>query len=228
MQKKKVIAVIPARNEQEHIRDVLRETKKHVDKVIVVDDASSDKTGEIAKQGGALVLRHIVNLGAGGALKTGCDAALLLGADIIVILDADDQHDPREIPGLIDPILKGEADIVFGERQFNKNMPLEKRIGNKFFYLTSKYLFGTNIKDTLCGFRALTSEAYKKIRWDSRDYSVMSEILVNVKQNNLKYISKPIKTIYHNKYKGTSLIDGLKIFIKLIILKFRGKNGVCN
>ena len=225
MQKKKVIAVIPARNEQEHIRDVLKETKKYVDKVIVVDD-STDKTREIAKQEGAIVLRHIVNLGYGGALKTGCDAALLLGANIIVILDADGQHDPKKIPNLLEPILKGKADIVFGQREINENMPFEKRFGNKFLQILSKSLFGIKLKDTLCGFRAFTLEAYKKIRWESSDYSVALEMLINTKNQKLRYISTMVPTIDNDPYKGVAIFDGLKMTMKIINLKFRGKNGI--
>src|SRR3989344_4225229 len=139
---KKVIAVIPAYNESKYIFNVVKEAKKHVDQVIVVDDASSDNTGLLAKKAGALVLRHIVNLGLGGTLKTGCDAAILLGAKRIVTLDGDGQHDSSEIPKLVETMEKNNADAVFGERAFNKNMPIIKKIGNYFFLFYSKYLFG--------------------------------------------------------------------------------------
>jgi len=226
MKKSKVIAVIPARNEQEHISDVLRETKKHVDKVIVVDDASFDKTGEIAKQEGALVLRHIVNLGYGGALKTGCDAALLLGADIVVILDADGQHDPKKIPSFVNTLTKNNLDVVFGQRELSKGMPLEKRFGNKFFQILSKYLFEIKLKDALCGFRAFTSDAYKKIRWNYSDYAMTFEMAVGTNNSKLKYAGIKIPTIDNNAYKGMTIIDGIKIMSKILKLKFRGKNGI--
>ena len=104
----KLFAVIPAHNESAHIKNVVMGTKKYVSKVIVVDDASKDDTFEIASKAGATVLRHIVNLGLGGTLKTGCDAAILLGADAIVTLDGDGQHDPSEIPKLLDAMKRNK------------------------------------------------------------------------------------------------------------------------
>src|SRR3989338_7013296 len=161
---KKVIAVIPAYNESKYIFNVVKEAKKHVDQVIVVDDASSDNTGLLAKKAGALVLRHPINLGLGGTLKTGCDAAILLNANIIVTLDGDGQHDL-------------------------------KKIGNRLFHRFSKHIFGIKVRDTQTGFRAFTSEAYKKMRWKSSDYAVASEMLINAEKHNLKYAPFKIETI---------------------------------
>ena len=103
---KKVIAVIPAYNESKYIGDVVRETRKYVDEVIVVDDASKDNTGEIARRMGAVVLRHCINLHKGATLKTGCEAAIGLGAKIILTLDGDGQHNPDEIPQLLEKLDK--------------------------------------------------------------------------------------------------------------------------
>lgn len=220
----KIIAVIPAFNEEKTIREVVRETKKHVDEVIVVDDASSDNTGKEAEKEGARVLRHVVNLGLGGTLKTGCEAALLLNANIIITLDADGQHDPSEIPKLVNKLTNTNLDIVFGERAFSKKMPFMKKLGNKFFNKFSKRLFNIRIKDTQTGFRAFTSEAYKKIKWSSRDYGVASEILINAEKYKINYAGKKVKTIYNDNYKGTTPIDGLKIANKMINLKINGRN----
>lgn len=216
-----LFAVIPARNEEDHLEDVIRETMRYVEKVIVVDDASRDRTGEIAEKAGALVLRHIVNLGLGGSLKTGCDAASLLGAKAIVTLDGDGQHDPSEIPKLVKTMKKNNADAVFGERRFNKNMPLMKKVGNHFFHLYSKLFFGIKVKDTQTGFRLFTAEAYKKIRWTSRDYAVASEMLINAENSGVKYVPQEVRTIYHDDYKGTTILDGLKIANKMLRIKFR-------
>jgi glycosyltransferase involved in cell wall biosynthesis len=218
--KEKIIAVIPAHNEEKYIGDVVKKTKKYVSKVIVVDDASTDKTGEIAKKEGAIVLRHIVNLGLGGSLKTGCEAACELNTDIIVTIDGDGQHDPDEIPKLISVIKEKKVDAVFGERPFNKKMPFVKKIGNQLFYLISKYLFKIKVKDTQTGYRIFTSNCYRKIKWDSNDYAVASEILINCEKNKLKYISCEVKTIYYENQKGTTILDGIKILIKMLKFKF--------
>lgn len=222
--KQKVIAVIPAYNEEKHIYSVVREARKHVSQVIVVDDASSDNTFSLAKKAGALVLKHPINLGLGGSLKTGCDAALLHNAEIIITLDGDGQHNPKEIPKLFKFLTTNRLDAVFGERPFSKNMPFVKKIGNKLFHRFSKHIFGIKVKDTQTGFRAFTTEAYKKIRWKSSDYAVASEMLINAEKNNLKYAPFKIETIYHDDYKGTTILDGLKIAGKMINLKINGEN----
>lgn len=218
---KRVIAVIPAYNEGEYIGMVVGLTKKYVDEIIVVDDGSVDKTAVIAYENGAIVLRHAVNLGLGSALKTGCDGAYLLGADIIITLDGDGQHDPEDIPVLLDKLLKEDLDIVFGERNFNGDMPFVKKIGNKFFSIFFKYIFQSKLKDTQSGFRVFKRETYKKIRWESFDYAVASEILINTQKNNLKYSPQNIKTIYHENHKGTTFIDGLKITNKIAGMRFK-------
>jgi len=219
-QKEKIIAVIPAHNEEKYIKEVVEETKKYVDEVIVVDDASKDNTGSIARNAGAIVLRHEVNLGLGATLKTGCDAALILDTNLIITLDGDGQHDPKDIPNLLKRLKEEKADIVFGEREFNEDMPLVKKTGNKFFHEFSKDVFGIKIRDTQTGFRIFSSEAYKKIRWKSRDYAVASEILINAEERKLKYTSERIRTIYYENQKGTTIVDGIKIANKMLDLKF--------
>ncbi len=218
--KQKIIAVIPAHNEEKYIQKVVEETKKYADEVIVVDDASKDNTGNIARNAGAVVLRHEVNLGLGATLKTGCDAALILDADLIITLDGDGQHDPKDIPDLLKKLKETNSDIIFGEREFNENMPVVKKTGNKFFHEFSKDIFGIKIRDTQTGFRIFSSDAYKKIRWKSSDYAVASEILINTEENKLKYTSEKIKTIYYENQKGTTIIDGIKIANKMLDLKF--------
>jgi glycosyltransferase involved in cell wall biosynthesis len=217
---KKVIAVIPARNEEKYISEVIKETKKYVNHVIVVNDASTDKTAKIAKEAGAIVLSHVFNLGLGGSLKTGCDAAIKLRADIIITLDGDGQHDPSEIPKLLKKQEDTGADAIFGERPFNKKMPFTKKLGNKFFQVFSKKIFGIKVRDTQTGFRLFTNKAYKLIRWKSSDYAVASEMLINAEKHKLKYFPQEIKTIYHENEKGTTVLDGINIANKMLKLKF--------
>ena len=132
----RVIAIIPAFNEEKTIGDVVSKTMRYTDEVIVIDDGSEDKTAEIAFRNGAKVYCHPINRGSGGAVGTGIRAALLNEADVIVTLDADEQHDPAEIPKLIEPIIKGEADAVIGSRfLIRQPMPLFRKIGVSFFNL---------------------------------------------------------------------------------------------
>ena len=222
MKKGKIWAVIPAYNEEKSIGKIINETRKYVGKVIVVDDGSKDKTAAIARKSNTVVLSHIVNLGKGAALKTGCDFAVKNRAEIIVALDADAQHEPKEIPRFLE-IIKNN-DIIFGYRKLNKKMPLVLKFGNWFIGKTIKLLYGVNVKDSQCGYRAFTKDAYKKIRWSALDYSMESEMIAKAGRHNLRHGEVPIQTIYSDKYKGTTIIDGVKIVMNMLLWRFI-KNG---
>ena len=210
-----VFAVIPAHNEEKHIGDVVRQAKKYVDNAVVVDDGSRDGTVEEAKKSGAIVLKHVVNLGKGAALKTGCDYAIKNKADIIVAIDADAQHNPKEIPKFIGAVKM--HDVAIGYRKLNMSMPFILRFGNWFINKTIRFLYGVKIKDSQCGYRAFTSEAYKKLRWKASDYSMESEMIAKIGKHRLSYAEVPIETIYSDKYKGTTILDGIKIVFNLLL-----------
>ena len=213
--KKKIFVVVPARNEEKHISKIVKSIKNYVNTVVVVDDGSKDKTSEEAKRSNAVVLKHIVNLGKGAALKTGCDYATKNRADVIIVIDADAQHDPKEIPNFLKKIKK--YDIIIAYRQVNKKMPLLMQFGNWFINKTITFLYGVKIKDSQCGYRAFTSKAYKKIRWNASDYSMESEMIAKIGKHKLSYAEIPIETIYSDKYKGTTIFDGIKIVFNLFI-----------
>ncbi|MFC1698151.1 glycosyltransferase family 2 protein, partial [Nanoarchaeota archaeon] len=192
-------------------------TKKFVNKVIVIDDGSKDNTYNIAKKNGAdYVLKHIVNMGKGLALRTGFEAALKLGAGMVVAIDSDGQHDPRDIPRMIKALDDKKADIVIGARPFNKKMPLLLKFGNGLILLLFKMLFGLNVKDTQSGYRLFKADVYNKIKWKSCGYEVETEMLANAGKFGLKVVEVPIKTVYHDKHKGTTPIHGVKIILKMI------------
>jgi len=210
----KVWVVIPAHNEDSHIEEVIKNTKKFAKNILVVDDGSKDKTSAIAERSGAFVLRHIVNLGKGAALKTGCEYAIKKGAEKIIVLDADGQHDPKEIPEFVKAL--DNADIIFGYRRLNRKMPFVLRYGNWFIFFMTKLLFGLKIIDTQCGYRAFKSDTYNKIKWDAQDYSMESEMIAKTGKAHLKYSQIPIETIYSDKYKGTTVIDGIRIVLNMV------------
>lgn len=112
----KVVAAIPCLNTQAFIAEVVARAKKYVDEVIVIDDGSTDMTAEVANLAGATVISHEKNLGKGAAMKT---ALSYIDADIIVFIDGDGQHNPEEIPYIIEPITHGKADFVIGSRYLN-------------------------------------------------------------------------------------------------------------
>ena len=211
---KDIYVVIPAYNESEKIGFVIDEVKQFCKNVVVVDDGSDDDILEVIDNKKAVVLKHIINLGKGAALKTGCDFAVRNGAKKIIVLDADGQHEPCEIPKFLRALEK--TDVVFGCRELSRDMPFILRFGNWFISLTACILFGIRLKDTQCGYRAFSSSAYKKIRWKAVDYSMESEMISNIYKKKLRYACIPVKTIYADDYKGTTVIDGIKIVLKMI------------
>ncbi|MBT3814184.1 glycosyltransferase family 2 protein [Candidatus Woesearchaeota archaeon] len=206
--------VIPAHNEEKHLEQVIDTTKKNCENIIVVDDGSKDKTSEIAKKKGVLLLKLKVNLGKGAALKTGCDYAYINGAKKIVVMDADGQHNPNQIPLFLNNL--DNHDIIFGYRQRSKDMPAILRFGNWFINKTVSILYNVSLNDTQSGYRSFTNKTYKKIRWQASDYSMESEMIANTGKHKLRYKQIPIETIYSDNYKGTTVIDGIKIVLKTI------------
>ena len=218
---KKIIAVIPAYNEELHIKEVIKETKKYVDEVIVVDDGSIDETFKNSSTAD-FMLKHIVNMGKGLAMSTGFEAALKKGATIVVFIDADLQHDPKDIVPLLNKINQGNYQLVTGVRKFNKSMPFILRFGNKFLRSSFNFLYNSNIADFSNGLRAIKTEIYNKIKWNSEGYSVETEMLAKARKHKLKVGQIPIETIYLNKVKGTTVFDGIKIFSMMVYWRIFG------
>ncbi|MDG7000510.1 MAG: glycosyltransferase family 2 protein [Nitrososphaerota archaeon] len=193
---RKTVAVIPAYNEEKTIAKVVLATGKFVDRVIVVDDGSTDLTGEIAEKMGAVTLRHRSNEGKGAALRTGIENAKKEVFDILVTLDADSQHDPSDIPKVIEPLLQKTADIVIGVRSMDSSiMPRDRIAGNKIFDAISN-TNGSKIKDTQSGFRAYTYDALNKINFVENGMAVESQTFLDALNAGLKIIGVPVFTTY--------------------------------
>ena len=219
MKKEKTFAIVPAYNEANYIRKTALDIAKQVDQVVVVDDGSVDKTFEQASKAKVTVLKHIVNMGKGVAMKTGIEYAIQKGADIIVIIDADGQHNPKEIPRLIGLLHKEKVDIVLGMRQMPVNTPAIFRLGNWGLNQIFRMFFGAKIEDTQNGFRVFRSKVYSKIKWKSHSYFVETEMIINLLKNNVKHTETPVQTFYHDVHKGTTVLVGIGFFIKMIEVK---------
>lgn len=222
----KTVIVIPAYNEEKAIGGVLKKLKSHVptDNVIVIDDGSSDKTPEIARAHGVTVYQHDINRGLGGALGTGLKAGLQHGADIIVTMDADDQHDPAEITTLTGPIESKEADVVIGSRLLDaKGMPASRRALNWGGNVVTWGLFGIWVSDTQSGFRAFSARSARAINLKTNKMEVSSEIIKEIKGNRLSFKEVPIKAIYteYSMSKGQNFGVGIKTVFRLVLLRFR-------
>jgi glycosyltransferase involved in cell wall biosynthesis len=194
----KTVAVIPAFNEEKSISKVLLLTSKVVDQIVVVDDGSTDLTGEIAKTLGFVVLTHEANEGKGAALRTGVAYAQKeFRFDILVTIDSDMQHDPTEIPRLLDPILQGSADVVIGVRPMERGvMPRERIIGNKFLDAMSNSKGDDKHRDTQSGFRAYSASALGKIRFLEDGMAIESQTYIDAVSAGLRIMEVPVTTTY--------------------------------
>lgn len=205
-----VAVIIPGFNEEKYIGSVVRKTKKIHDLVVYVDDGSSDASAKRAEENGALVISHEVNLGKGAAMKTGADYAFEnLNADAVIFMDADDQHDPREITKFVQALHKSGA--VFGVRNQGASMPLLRYMGNKLASVSLNLLFGGYVDDIPSGYKAFSRDAYSKIRWKSMGYEVETEIAVRVLGKKISHTSVDIDAIYHDTDKGMTLLDAIHI-----------------
>lgn len=216
----KIIAVIPAFNEEKTIANIVRESRNHVDEVLVVNDGSTDNTEKIARIFGARVVNLAMNRGLGSALRIGIKTALWRGADTVVTLDADGQHNPKDIERLVLPILRNEADVVIGTRMKDlKGMPTTRRAANLSGNLITFLLFGFWVSDSQSGFRALSSFAARKIDIKSDRMEVSSEIIKEIKDKNLHLREIPIKSVYTNYSlsKGQGFFVGLETAFKLVL-----------
>ena len=222
----KVIAIIPAYNEEATLAEVLQKTCPFVDAVVVVDDGSTDRTPSIARANGTIVVSHLINRGLGGAIGTGFEAAKRLGADVVITLDADGQHDPAQIPLFLTAIQQG-ADVVIGSRMLipplpegglggvgahpnesedglggeglprdHRGMPLHRKIAQHLGNLATLVLFGAWVTDSQSGFRAFTSSALSKIQIQTNRMEVSSELIAEARRHRLALVEIPIHAIY--------------------------------
>jgi glycosyltransferase involved in cell wall biosynthesis len=215
-----LIAVVPAYNEEKTVADVVRQTKRYADKVIVVNDASVDSTAELAKRSGAQVVSHKANRGLGAALRTGFAAALKTAKpnDIIITIDSDGQHRPEDIPKFAAKINEG-YDFVLGARDIKK-YPLRKRIGNVLLTALTNLLSGTSLSDTESGFRAFRAAALSKLRLHAERYQIAAEIILEVGRNKLRTANVPIISPRYRK--GVTVRQGIQNFVYLIRRKLLG------
>lgn len=191
-----IVALIPAYNESRSIGDVIKKVSGYVDKVIVIDDSSSDQTAFIAQSLGAKVLNHFRNMGVGAAMQTGINYVKTIKPDIVVTLDGDGQHKPEDIPRMIQPILSSDADLVLGSRflQGNPHMSLIKLFGNKFFAFLIRILVGVKLTDTQTGFRALNLKALMSLDLKA-NYTYVQEMIIDLYVKKFKIVEVPIRVL---------------------------------
>ncbi len=209
----KLSIIIPAYNEEKTIASVIETIPKEfssIDKVevIVIDDGSTDKTVEIAQKCGATVFSFKENQGLAKAISLGFSKCIENNSDIMIILDADNQYDSKEIPLILKPIIEKKADIVLGDRQIKKldHMPTQKKIGNQIASKVLSSVMGIKISDGQTGFRAFNRESMKRIHLFS-NYTYTQETIMQAKFKNLKIAQVPIT--FRKRFDESRLISNI-------------------
>src|SRR3989441_1877696 len=183
-----VLAAIPAFNEGPTIGSVVLRAKQYAEEVVVIDDGSKDDTAEIAALAGAHVIQHARNLGKGTAIRTAWVFARERHPVALVLLDGDHQHDHKDIPRIVEPILAGKADVVLGVRWGKTSgMPMYRRIGKRTLdYATAAAAKNGMLTDSQCGFRVFSSRALKLIEPTDNGLSIESQMLLEAQERNLR------------------------------------------
>jgi glycosyltransferase involved in cell wall biosynthesis len=220
-----VVVVIPAYNEGDQLRATLTELCALPYRLILVDDGSFDGTAEIARAYPVYYLRHPINLGQGAALETGTRYAIRLNADAVVHFDADGQHPADQIPALLDPISRGQVDVVLGSRFLNARgtaaVPALKRFLLRGARVVSGVFTGVWLTDTHNGFRALNRKAAESICLRESGFAHATEILEEIRRHGLRYHEIPVAIRYteYSRKKGQSVWNSCNILFDLILRK---------
>jgi glycosyltransferase involved in cell wall biosynthesis len=222
MQKpRSVWIVVPAYNEAESIGAVVSSLRSEGYPVVVVDDGSTDQTAEIARAAGAIVLRHLMNLGQGGALQTGMTLCVQSGARYICTFDADGQHCAKDIATLWERLTADNLDIVLGSRFLGDatGIPWSRKLLLKLAVLFTRLHSGLKLTDAHNGLRVMTPETASRLKLKQMGMAHASEILSQIAKLKLRCSEAPVTVVYtdYSKAKGQSAFGSIRILTDLII-----------
>ena len=193
----KILVAMAAYNEEKYIGSIVLKAHQYADEVLVVDDGSTDHTAEIAQLAGATVIRHKENRGKGVAIQRILAEAKRRKLDTLVLLDADSQHNPDEIPNLIKPIVSQGSDLVIGSREWQRDsIPFYRRIGQGVLSHFSHILSGKKVIDSECGFRALSPKAVAELKLRQNGFAIEAEMIASAAEKGLTITQVPISAIY--------------------------------
>ncbi|WP_136526204.1 glycosyltransferase family 2 protein [Geomonas ferrireducens] len=226
----KILAIIPAYNEAGNIQAVIEDLKSFGGDILVVNDGSTDATAAIAKSMGALVVSHPFNLGIGGTVQTGIKYAFQNGYDAAIQFDGDGQHRGDQIWKIVEPVQRGEADLVIGSRTLpgGYKMGITRFIGSRIFHCLIRFLAGKAIEDPTSGFRCYGRRTLALFsRFYTDDYPEV-ECIITAARNGLKVMEVPV--LMRGRLSGHSSITRLKsayymikVSLAMVIDAMRGK-----
>jgi glycosyltransferase involved in cell wall biosynthesis len=215
-------AFVPAYNAATHIEEVLASIKRYIPprNIIVVDDGSTDDTASAAERSGVLVVRHEANRGKGGAIRTAIErVSTLSDIDAVVMLDADGQHDPQEIPRFAEEFMKGTADIIIGNRMAARGgMPAIRVLTNRLTSAIVSLRAGQRIPDSQNGYRLVRASLLTRLDLVTSRYEIDSELVIKACQAGGIAASIPVSTIYGSE---TSSIRPFHDSVRFIALVMR-------
>ena len=192
----KILVAMPAYNEEKYISSLVAEARQYGDEVLIVDDGSTDDTSETARLAGAIVIQHKENKGYGAAVQSILAEAKRIAPDILVLLDADSQHNPHEIPRLVEPISQG-FDLVIGSRKLLRdNIPFYRRIGQGVISYFCYILSGEKLSDSESGFRVFSRKAVGMLELREDGMSISAETIAKAAEKGLKITEIPISITY--------------------------------
>ena len=215
-----IIVALPAYNEELYIGDIVTKVKNYADEVIVVNDGSVDRTAVIARQAGATIVSHNVNMGYGATIQGILTEARKRVFDAFVIIDADNQHAPSDIPNLVKPILNG-YDLVIGKRNHRDISPF-RNLGGFVLSIATRILSGQNIEDSQSGFRVYSMKAVAGITPKENGMAISSEIVSEATKHHLKITEVPI-SIRYTKDSSTHnpVVQGFYTLFRVIVMIIR-------
>jgi len=215
---------MPAYNEAKYISEVAGKAMKYADEVLVVDDGSIDYTATTAYDMGCTVIAHDKNMGNGIAKITILNEVRKRDFDALVLIDSDGQHNPAEIPKLVNYVEKG-YDLVLGHRN-NKQIPFLRFVGNAVLSLFTSLISRKYINDSQCGFRALSPKAVRSINLTEKGMAIESEMIYRACQERLRIIEIPVSVTYG---KDTSTFNPIKhgtyVLVRIMVIGIKGLLG---
>jgi len=195
-EKPKIIVGMPAYNEERYIGSVVLQARRFASEVVVVDDGSSDRTAEVARLAGATVVQHRKNSGYGATVQSVLAEAKKRNPEVLVLLDADGQHNPEEIASLVDAIANG-ADVAIGSRKIkSENIPAYRKLGQNIISYFTRVLSRSKISDTESGFRAFSRKAMNVLEPKEQGMAIPAETISEAMSKGLKIAEVPISAIY--------------------------------
>tara|TARA_B100001113_G_C21096020_1_gene616612 strand:- start:934 stop:1860 length:927 start_codon:yes stop_codon:yes gene_type:complete len=214
----RIIIGIPLYNSEETIASIILSCQKYSDEVVCIDDFSTDNSAEIAKKAGAKVICHAKNRGVGGVAKTFFNYAKEKKATIVILIDSDGQHNPEDLPKLIQPLKEDKADLVIGSRFVSggksKDMPTYRKFGLKLINLVSKWHSKQLVRDTQSGYRAFNKTAIESVRFENEGMKSSLEILESISDKGLRILEVPTVIRYDLKHTSSlhPIPHGISVF----------------